>query len=125
MVTPNNRRRIMRMLAAAAVLATLVVSPALAQSSDPDLGSGNIVRRNDTALQTNGVPGRAASPVYLSTTPFDSAAGGGNGGNHQNAGREKALRECSSLSRRYTDTGWGAMGTHQHRSCMIQHGQME
>src|SRR5262245_19544579 len=125
MVTPHHRRRIMRMLAAAAVLATLVASPSLAQSVDPDLGTGNIVRRNDTTLQTNGVPGRAESPVYLSVTPFDSPAAGGNGGNHRNAGREKALRECSSLSRRYTETGWGAMATHQHRNCMARHGQME
>ena len=32
----------MKMLVAAAALATLVASPAFAQSYDPDLGSGNI-----------------------------------------------------------------------------------
>jgi len=127
----------MRMLAAAAVLATLVASPGLAQSFDPDLGTGNLVQRNDTTPQTNGVPargrggvsrvapGRAGSPVYLSATPFDSSAGSGNGGNHGNAAREKALRECSSLSRRFTETGWGTTATHQHRTCMAHHGQME
>ena len=127
----------MRMLAAAAVLATLVASPGVAQSFDPDLGTGNVVQRNDTTPQPNGVPtrshggfsrvapGRAASPLYLSVTPFDSSAGSGNGDNHRNTAREKALRDCSSLSRRYTETTWGGMATHQHRNCMAQRGQME
>jgi len=127
----------MRVLAAAAVLATLVASPGLAQSFDPDPGTGNVVQRNDTTRQTNSVPARshggfsrvapggAASPLYLSVTPFDSSAGSGNRGNHRNTDREKALRECSSLSRRYSETTWGGMATHQHRNCMAQHGQME
>ena len=39
----------MKMLVAAVALATLVASPAFAQSYDPDVGSGNIVPQADAA----------------------------------------------------------------------------
>jgi hypothetical protein len=57
------RRRIMKCLVAAATLATLVVSPALAQSYDPSVGSGNL----------NSVPYQAAPPAQGST-PHDAHA---------------------------------------------------
>ena len=138
-----------RMLVAGAVLATFAVSPAFAQSYDPDLGSGNIVQWNDSTAYTrsiawggHGAPARvvrggAASPLaaYGSVTPFGSPAATQNVGNPRagtrdagagmSAARESALRECAVLSRRYTQTTWGNMETHQHRTCMAKHGQME
>ena len=39
----------MKMLVAAVALATLVASPAFAQSYDPDIGSGNVAPRADAA----------------------------------------------------------------------------
>jgi hypothetical protein len=39
----------MKMLVAAVALATLVASPAFAQSYDPDVGSGNVVPQADAA----------------------------------------------------------------------------
>jgi|SRR5262249_15017362 len=142
----------MKMLVAGAVLATLVASPAFAQSYDPDLGTGNIVQWNDSTTYTGVAPrgahgafarvpsGGAASPyaAYGAVTPFGSPAGTNgtvaplgspaaapNAGNHMSAARETALRECALQSRRYTQTTWGTMEVHQHRTCMAEHGQME
>ena len=129
----------MKMLVAGVVLATLVATPALAQSYDPDLGTGNIAQLNGSttyagslAPRSHGVfarlvPGRAASPysAYGAVTPFGSPAGGENSANHMSGARDKALRECSLLSRRYTQTTWGTMESHVQRTCMAEHGQME
>ena len=129
----------MKMLVAGTVLAMLAASPAFAQSYDPDLGTGNIAQRNDSTTYARTVaprghsefgrvvPGRTASPysAYGAVTPFGSPVGSRNGGNHLSAEREKALRECVLLSRRYTTTTWGTMESHVHRTCMAQHGQME
>src|SRR5262249_22507012 len=123
----------MKMLIAAAALATLVASPAFAQSYDPDVGTGNIVQWNSAPAftQQSGrdafarVAPRAPASAYRaygtvtpSGTPVDSGSG-------MNAARAAALRACSVESRRYTQTTWGNMDGHQHRTCMAQHGQME
>jgi hypothetical protein len=128
----------MRMLVAGVAFATLVASPAFAQSYDPDVGTGNIVQGNysttDTSVPARShgafarvAPGRAASPyaAQAAVTPFGSPAGSQNGASHMKTAREKALRECSQISRRYTQTTWGSMDGYQHRTCMVQHGQME
>jgi hypothetical protein len=129
----------MKMLVAGAVLATLVASPAFAQSYDPDLGTGNIAPWNYSTTSARGVPqgghagfaravpGGARSPeaAYGAVTPFGSPVRTQSGENHSSAAREAALRECSLMSRRYTQTTWGNMEIHQHRTCMAQHGQME
>src|SRR5262249_38156354 len=118
--------------------AALVASPAFAQSYDPDLGTGNIVQGNYSTTSTGVpapghdafarvVPRRAVSPysAHAAVTPFGSPAGSQNRSNHMKTARETALRECSQISRRYTQTTWGSMDGHQHRTCMAQHGQME
>ena len=126
----------MKTLIAAAVLATLVAPPAFAQSYDPDIGTGNIVQWNSpTAFPQQGgreafarvAPRGTASPyrAYGAVTPSGSPVGTGNGASRMNAGREATLRACSLESRRYTQTTWGNMDGHQHRTCMMQHGQME
>src|SRR5262249_35716412 len=126
----------MKMLIAAAALATLVASPAVAQSYDPDVGTGNIVQWNGSTTFTQQgaregfarVAPRAPASAYRAygtVTPSGSPVGSGNGASRMNAGREAALRACSAESRRYTQTTWGNMDGHQHRTCMMQHGQME
>lgn len=129
----------MKMLVAGVVVAALVSSSAFAQSYDPDLGTGNIVQWNDSTTYAGSVaprghsafarvaPGRAASPyaAYGAVTPFGSPVGSPNVDNHLNAAREQALRECTLLSRRYTQTTWGTMEGHVQRTCMAAHGQME
>jgi hypothetical protein len=128
----------MKMLVAGVAFAALVSSPAFAQSYDPSVGSGNIVQwsysTTDTGVPAPGhsafarvAPGRAASPysANAAVTPFGSPAGSQNSGNHTKAAREKALSECSLVSRRYAQTTWGNMDGYQHRTCMAQHGQME
>ena len=139
----------MKMLVAGAVLATLVASPAFAQSYDPDLGTGNIAQWSDSTTYTGVAPrgahgafarvpsGGAASPyaAYGAVTPFGSPAntrnvgaspaGSRNAGDHTSSARETALRECALQSRRYTQTTWGTMEIHQQRTCMAEHGQME
>ena len=69
------------MLVAGTVLAMLIASPALTQSYDPELGTGNIVQWNSSttyartvAPRSHGafaraVPGRAASPAPFARTP--------------------------------------------------------
>jgi hypothetical protein len=129
----------MKTLFAALALASVLVSPAFAQSYDPDLGTGNIARFEATAPSTAAQaayaqvrPGTAAvrpqaraatsaqSPLtaYGSVTPFGSPT-------EASAAREKALNECSAAARKYTQTTWSHMELHQYRSCMAQHGQPE
>jgi hypothetical protein len=58
----------MKMLVAAVALATLVASPAFAQSYDPDLGSGNIAAPSDDpevpSTVFSGNPGGAYAQAY-------------------------------------------------------------
>ena len=127
----------MKMLVAAVALTALMGSPAFAQSYDPDLGTGNIVQGNYSTTYTGvpapshnafaRVPSRGVSPysAQAAVTPFGSPAGSRNRSNHMQTARETALRECSQISRRYTQTTWGSMDGHQQRTCMAQHGYME
>ena len=72
----------MKLLVAGAVLATLVASPAMAQSYDPSIGSGNIVpyvnHRNNTVDPAGGTDRaqfRPPSTAYGAVTPFGSQPG--------------------------------------------------
>lgn len=124
----------MKMLIAAVALATLVASPAFAQSYDPDLGTGNIVSWSDSTVSTRNVPqsghdafarvrGGAATAAYGSVTPFGAAAQ--NGRVQAGVAREQAVRECANAAAPYKSTTWGHMELHQYRTCMARRGQME
>jgi hypothetical protein len=39
--------------------------------------------------------------------------------------RAKALRDCSTMSDKFTQYTWGDAQINQYRSCMSQHGQQE
>jgi hypothetical protein len=142
-----------KMLVTGAVLATLVASPAVAQSYDPSIGSGNIVRYVDLqnvsvdralynysrANPNHGRSARRANPganggaqfrspysAYGAVTPFGSPGVAQNGPNQMSAAREAAVRECSTMAQRYQDTTWGStMKSHHYRTCMVQRGQVE
>jgi len=59
-----------KMMLAAAVLATLVASPAFAQSYDPDVGSGNIVgAQTAPAATTPWAADRGAQGAYARVAP--------------------------------------------------------
>ena len=56
---------------------------------------------------------------------FGTPPGARSNGPRTNTAREAAMRECTLISRRYTQTTWGTMELHQQRACMAEHGQME
>src|SRR5262245_24828359 len=128
-------------IAAAAILAAFIATPASAQSYDPDLGTGNIARVEAPTSPTGaqgafaqvrpGAPGaghldsgrgaRASSPysAYGAVTPFGSPA------NANSAAREAAVRKCSVLAAPYKEMTWGTMQVQTYRSCMAQQGHAE
>jgi hypothetical protein len=108
-----------KILATAALLATLVASPAFAQSYDPDVGTGNIAQYSTTAP----TPGTG---IYLRADDAAAPLGGAASvRSHGSDARATSLRECSDVGRRYLDTTWGLMSAQLYRSCMAQHGQAE
>src|SRR5262245_32385766 len=120
----------MKTFIATLLLAGLVAFPAFAQSYDPDLGSGNIAPYSPSTTYSGNVaqrvPGGSGSPTaaYASVTPFGTPAAG-NSGKQSASARDDALRACSVISRRFTQTTWGNMDIQQHRACMVQYGQVE
>src|SRR5215468_9403055 len=127
----------MKTFIATLALAALVAFPAVAQSYDPDLGTGNIAPYSASSAYSANIAPRgpagfarvpggsgAATAAYAAVTPFGTPAAG-NGGNQSASARDDALRACSTISRRFTQTTWGNMDIQQHRACMVQHGQAE
>jgi hypothetical protein len=107
----------MKKMLITAGLATLVASPALAQSYDPDLGTGNILENSTTS-----------SGIYLRADDAAAPLGRGNGawnGNGASTARAAAMRECSEAAKRYLDPTWRSMQSQQYRTCMARHGQSE
>lgn len=133
----------MKKLIAALALAMALASPALAQSYNPDVGSGNIVpyagvqapqsgaesalaqvkprtpaaQHVNRGAQTRGAAHAPQAAFGRVTSSDASAADAGS--------REQALRDCSALAAPYRQNTWGNMDIHQFRSCMMQHGQTE
>jgi len=127
----------MKTFFAALALAVLVTFPAFAQSYDPDLGTGNIAPYSASTGSSANVAQRApagfarvpggfgsAAAAYGAVTPFGTP-GAAHSSNHSVSDRDTALRECSTIARRYQQTTWANMEIQQHRTCMAQHGQME
>ncbi len=134
----------MNKLIAAVALATVLASPAFAQSYDPDLGTGNIAAQIEApaslaqgayARVRDGAPAvvhrlnrgggaRLQSPyaAYGAVTPFGSPA---LDRSDATAARAAAIRACSAIAAPYKEMTWGHMGIHQYRTCMTQHGQAE
>jgi hypothetical protein len=136
----------MNKLIAAVALATVLASPAFAQSYDPDLGTGNIAAQIEAPASRSDAQGayaqvrhgagaavhrpngqggaRLPSPyaAYGAVTPFGSPA---SDRNDATAARAAAIRACSAIAAPYKEMTWGHMGIHQYRTCMTQHGQAE
>lgn len=103
----------MKTLVLTAALATILVSPSLAQSVDPSVGSGNIASYHVAAA---GYAANGAQAAFAAVVPAGVMAG---------ATREQALRQCSAGAGRYGESTWGTMQAHQFRSCMVANGQPE
>ncbi len=39
--------------------------------------------------------------------------------------RGAALRDCTALEQRYSESTWGNLESYKYRACMAEHGQME
>ena len=114
----------MKKLIAAVVLAMALASPALAQSYNPDVGTGNIVPYAGVqAPQSNAgnayAQARGAQAAFGSVTPSGASTANVTGS------RGESLRECSALAAPFRQNTWGNMDIHQFRSCMALHGQTE
>jgi hypothetical protein len=83
LIVPQSRRGIMsiksKLVLAAALLAASVASPALAQSFDPDVGTGNIVAGNPAPASQVDRSGLRAYAM-VSERPATSIAAWGTGG---------------------------------------------
>jgi hypothetical protein len=115
---------IVKALVAGAALVMLVASPAFAQREGigdkaPQVGAR--VHSEGVRVRAQAVPrtGRHAQSALRARAQVDSF------GDHMDAARDKAMRECMGSSRRYSQTTWGNMEIHVQRSCMAAHGQME
>jgi hypothetical protein len=129
----------MKKLMLTVALASIVASPAFAQSYDPDIGTGNIAAQIEApAAQSNAQTAYAQVPAgtairhvnrhraghspykaFGAVTPFGSPT------TVTNASRDTAVRECSGVAGPYRQSTWGNFEIHLYRSCMSQHGQME
>jgi hypothetical protein len=119
----------MRKFLAIIALTMAFASPAFAQSYNPDIGSGNIVQVPGGQTAWSGIPQGAArggaTSAYGAVTPFGSPGAAQPRQSGASSAREAALRECSAMGRRYTQTTWGTMELHQFRTCMAQRGHAE
>jgi hypothetical protein len=128
----------MKKLMAAVAFASVIASPALAQSYDPDIGSGNIAPwvyapaaphqlylsapfRNGRHHARHRHAGRGTARGAFAALPPPGAPTDTRAGSR----RESALRECSIAASRYPEHTWGTMEIHQFRTCMAAHGQPE
>jgi hypothetical protein len=115
---------IVKVLVAGAAVVMLAASPAFAQRQGigdkaPQVGAR--VHSEGVGARAQAVPrtGRHAQSALRARAQVNSF------GDHMDAARDKAMRECMGSSRRYSQTTWGNMEIHVQRSCMAAHGQME
>ena len=125
----SHEEPVMRKFLAIVALAMAFASPAFAQSYNPDIGSGNIVQAPGGhpawSNVARGAVNSSATSAYGAVTPFGSPSSAQHKQGGAGSAREAALRECSAMGRRYTQTTWGTMEIHQFRTCMAQHGHAE
>jgi hypothetical protein len=126
-------------LAFAALVAFQGLTPAYAQSFDPDVGSGNIVASSQTltdasaqaafarvlprSAQARGAQTQSAHSAFAAVTPFGTPSAGKT--ETLGTARADSVRQCATLAAPYKQTTWGNYESYQYRSCMAQHGQVE
>ena len=112
----------MKKLIITAAFVFVMASPVLAQSYDPDVGSGNIAASIYAPVAPYGhVGGRDTARAAFAAIPPSGLATD----THAGSKRVSAMRECSEAARRYTESTWGTMEGYQYRTCMASHGQPE
>ena len=129
----------MKKLMLTVALASIVASPAFAQSYDPAIGTGNIAAQIEApTAQSNAQAAYARVPAgtsvrlvnrhravdapyeaFAAVSPFGSPA------TVTNASRDTAVRECSALAAPYREPTWANFEIYQYRACMAQHGRVE
>jgi hypothetical protein len=120
---------VMKTMIAGAALAAVFGSPAFAQrqgigESAPSLNTPAGATNPRTSGRHATVRGQHSRAGYRARAQVPATQVPASG-RQLGDPRENALRECSEMSRRYTQTTWGHMDIHQHRTCMMQHGQPE
>src|SRR5262245_59616346 len=118
----------MKMLLAGVAFATLVASPAFAQSYDPDIGTGNIAGFSNSTAYASTSPrnlrlmaSRSAYGSFAAVTPFDAPTVVPNA----RKARAAAIGKCTAQAARYSEYTWGDMEFQQYRACMAANGQAE
>jgi len=91
---------------AAVALATLVATPALAQSYDPDLGTGNIAPAPYAAAQTEGFQAMAQAPRYYAPARASSQSDVVRDSQGNVVGSDPDINIRSELQRDNRDTEW-------------------
>jgi hypothetical protein len=115
---------LMKTMIAGAALAVIIGSPAFAQGqgigeSAPQLNTPAGATHPRTSGKGAAVRGHHSRDAYGAHAQVPAA------GRQPGDARENALRDCSEISRKYTQSTWGDMDIHQHRTCMMEHGQPE
>jgi hypothetical protein len=100
----------MKLLVVGVALATLVASPAFAQSYVHQGGRSAFAR-----VAPGPAPFQSPYAAYGAVSPFGSPS----------VGRAAAIHQCSGAAARYNEYTWGDMEIQQYRACMAQHGQVE
>src|SRR5262245_6320780 len=121
----------MKKLMLTVALASIIASPAFAQSYDPAIGSGNIAAQIEAPrAQSNGQAAYARVPAGTSVrlvnrhravdAPYEAFAAVSPFGSPvvTNASRGTAVRECSALAAPYREYTWGNFEIYQYRTCM-------
>jgi hypothetical protein len=99
----------MKLFVIGVALATLVASPAFAQSR----------------VAPGGARFQSPYSAYGAVTPFGSPSLDLRRPDHVGTARAAAIGECSARAQKYTEYTWGDMEFQQYRACMAQHGQPE
>lgn len=120
----------MKMLVAGAALAVLVAPPAFAQRQ----GIGDTAPQINTRVHPENVQPRARAESRRHAAPrggrhaasaYRARAEVNPSGDHMDAARAAAMRECTENSRKYSQTTWGTMELHNQRACMAAKGLPE
>jgi hypothetical protein len=120
-------------LAFAALVAFQGLTPADAQSFDPDIGTGNIVASTQASTDAaahaafahalpRSIQARSAQAAFAAVTPFGTSSAGNS---DLTKSRDDSIRECAVKASPYKQSTWGSMEGYQYRSCMALHGQVE
>jgi hypothetical protein len=116
----------MKKLMLTVALVSIIASPSLAQSYDPDIGTRNIAAQIEAPTAHSNakaayakVPGKAVrhvnrhrAPAHMSYEAFGAVTPFGSPASVTNAARDTAVRECSGVAAPYREYTWGNFEIH-------------